>query len=567
MNPPDDFDEPPSRKGLYLGVALTVTLLLLAFGFFFGRPSYRALKTFRAQQLAHQAEKYAGEQKWREALQTAQAAYQMASTDAKTLRILARLQARMSPPDALELYLALVQLPEARPDDQRELTRLAIALGKIQLAQSTLNTLLQNEPANVNNLLLASDLALASRDINGAITYANRARSLDPHNRVTLFTLGRLFALNSKTHAEAAKILLQLAIPSTDQIGLDSLQILAKLTDLPEEDARLAADALQRHPLSRLPQKLLALQVDMRLKPSERNAMLDAAIQQYSDTEDNKLILARWLNQQKEYQRVITLIPDKLLFLSQNLFLVRVDAMASLKQWQEIDALLTNPRVPLSTPIRELYRARCARELGQKAESEARWNRAIAEAATDSNPNTLWYLADYALRINERAQAWKIFDRLAQNPITARRAYENLVRMAEQEGETVRLLEIITRAAKSYPEDPAPRNDITYLQLLLNQHTDQAQINAEQLFAEQPRIVAFRVTLALAKLKANQPAQALQLFQGISFTPSDLLPGWQAIYATTLARNNRLAEAKQIAAKIPLERLKPQERELIQGLR
>ncbi len=567
MNLPDDYDESPSRKRLYLGVILAVAVVLLVLGFFFGRPSYHALKTFRAQQLARQAEQYAKEQKWREALQTAQAAYQMASTDAKTLRILARLQARMSPPDALDLYLTLAQLPTAKPDDLRELTRLAIALGKWQLAQNTLNTLFKNDPTNVNNLLLASDLSLATRDLNAATTYANRARSLDPHNRTVLFTLGRLLALNSKTHAEATKILLQLAIPSADQIGLDSLQILAQLTDIPEEDARLAADALQHHPLSRLPQKLLALQVDMRLKPADRNALLDAAIQQYSSTEDDRLTLARWLNQQKEYQRVIALIPDKTLYLSQNFFLVRVDAMAALKQWQEIDTLLTNPRVPLTAPIRELYRARCARELGQKADAEARWNRAITEAATDSNPNTLWYLADYALRINERAQAWKIFDRLSQNPVTARRAYENLVRMAEQEGETARLLEIITRAAKAYPEDPAPRNDITYLQLLLGEKNELAQANAERLFTQQPNVVAFRVTLALAKLKANQPAQALQLFQGITFSPSDLLPGWQAIYANTLAHNNRTAEAKQIAAKIPLDRLKPQERELIQGLR
>lgn len=564
--PVDDFDAPPSRAKYYWTAAILLALIALI-GFFFGRDSYRTVKSWRAQQLAHQAEQYANEQKWREALQSAQAAYQLASTDPKTLRILARLQSRMSPPDAFDLYMKLAELPSVRADDIRELARLAIALNKLHEAQKAVELLLANNPSSVENLLLASDLSLAKHDFSAAVVYATRARATDPNNRLAKFALARLLVRDPKSHAEAAKILLNLGIPSADQIGLDALQMLAQMTDITEEEARLDADALARHPLSKLPQQLLALQVEMRLRPNDRSTILDEAIKKYTNTEDNRLVVARWLNQQKEYQRTIDTVPDSVFFLTQNHFLVRLDAMAALGQWKEIDKILTNPKVPLEAPLRDLYRARCSRELGLKEESEARWNSAIAEAARDPNPNTLWYLADYALRLNERAQAWKIFQRLTQNPVTARRAYENLVRMAEQEADSPRLLNVIQEAAKSYPADPAPRNDIAYLQLLLGRDKETATATAESLLQSQPNMMSFRVTLALARLKEKQPKQAMELFDAVTFPPRELLPGWQAVYAATLAANNRTTDAKAIAAQIPLTRLKPEERELIRGLR
>jgi thioredoxin-like negative regulator of GroEL len=250
---------------------------------------------------------------------------------------------------------------------------------------------------------------------------------------------------------------------------------------------------------------------------------------------------------------------------SQYLFLVRLDALAGLGRWQELSDILANPKAPLPDSFRELYRARCARELNQPSQAEALWAKAIAQASHDSNPDATWYLADYALRTNDRAEAWKVFQELSQNPVTARRAYENMVRMAEQEKDTPHLLEILQRMSKDFPEDPSPRNDILYLQLLLNRNIETSRTEAEKFLQSHPDVSAAKVTLALAQLRANQPAPALALLQSIPAPSQQWLPGWQAIYAYCLSRNGKAAEAKSISLQIPLDRLKPEERELLRA--
>jgi hypothetical protein len=566
---PSDPSQAENKPFLLKWGRRIVILFLIAAALVLLLPSYRQLKVWRARYVAGQAEKAAQAKQWSDVIKDSQLAYQLAATDPETLRRLGNLQEKISPRDALELYLSLAKLPGVQPEDLRHLARLALVLGEPGVAEAAIQNLLRAEPSNIDNLLLASNLSAVQKDLRQALLYARQAQWIDPQNRPVRYAIAQLLSLNPQTRDDAIRQILALAIPGTDSTSFEALQFLANSNViLTTEDVRRIANALEQHPLSQPAQKLLSLQLQLRLPGTNRTTLLEQAVRQYGDSDDNRLLLARWLNQQGEFQRTLNLVPAALALKSQSLFLVRLDAMAQLHQWQEIDTILTqNISIPLSDAYRELFRARCARELKQSAETEIHWQRAIREGQKDPDPNTLWFIADYALKLHERAQAWEVYQVLSKNPVTARQAYTRLVRMAEEEGATARLLEVIQRMRQDFPTDIGPDNDIDYLKLLLNRELQPTLASATKRFDSNPKLIPCRITLALARLRNNQPLEALKLFADPANLPTpDWLPGWQTVYVATLARNNRIPEAQKIAAVIPLNRLKPEELELIRGL-
>ena len=121
--------------------------------------------------------------------------------------------------------------------------------------------------------------------------------------------------------------------------------------------------------------------------------------------------------------------------------------------------------------------------------------------------------------------------------------------------------------ARQLPQDPAPKNDLAYLNLLFSEKVDESMQAARELVAAVPDRAAYRTTLALACLRKKQPKEALAAYDQAEINWSTALPGWQAVRAAVLAANGREAEARELALTINWDRLKPEERALIRTLR
>ena len=117
------------------------------------------------------------------------------------------------------------------------------------------------------------------------------------------------------------------------------------------------------------------------------------------------------------------------------------------------------------------------------------------------------------------------------------------------------------------PNDPSPRHDEAYLDLLLDENIPAAQEIAAQLLREHPERLAYHSTVALGYLRAGNPAAALGQYEHLDFAWEKAPPGVQAIRAAVLLANEERAAAQAAAASISLSALKPEERELIVALR
>ena len=542
-----------------------ISMGLLLGGIFLGaRPSWRLLKTWRARQVAVQAQESATQQRWAEAFEKASAAWQLSPNDGQVLRTLARLHTDLDMEQALSFWAALLATSQATDDDAREYVRTAIRLNRMDMAQNVMLRLLQESPKDSVVLELAAEWCARKGNRPAALNYARQSCASQPDNTSARLLLARLLMASSGAEemAEAGQNLWQLAKRQGSE-SLQAMELLSQMPGMSPADTQQLLAFISSHPKITETDQLLALEVEIQLQPQTRNQRLDELVEKHrKDGVQQRLEAGRWLNRQREYKRTLDLFSLEDSLQRQDLFLVRMDALAGVHRWDEVSRILKSRKVPLEPVFVELYMARAAKELNDPLIASAHWQR-LRSMAT-GQPMALWYTARYAEKIGERAEARKIYDQLAQQPATTRSACAALIRMMEEEGDTVGLRNLMQRLIELYPLDPSPHNDLAYLDLLLGENIVTAKEVALHLVANQPELLSHRTTLALACLRLNDATAARNAYQGIQINWTLALPGWQAVYASVLAANGENQAARELTQQILLERLKPEERALLQ---
>ena len=179
-------------------------------------------------------------------------------------------------------------------------------------------------------------------------------------------------------------------------------------------------------------------------------------------------------------------------------------------------------------------------------------------------PETLLYVAQYAEKVGATEEALKAYRQLSKQPQSAAQAYLALIRLVEQKGDTRALRDLMKELIAAFPNDPAPRNDLAYLELLTKENIASAAEAAKTLVASRPEMLAYRTTLALAYLRMNDPKSAHALFRGVEVDWKTAPPSWRAVYAAVLAANGDIKSARQMVNQLPRQQLRAEERALVE---
>ena len=102
------------------------------------------------------------------------------------------------------------------------------------------------------------------------------------------------------------------------------------------------------------------------------------------------------------------------------------------------------------------------------------------------------------------------------------------------------------------------------MNLLLREHLEASQAVAQKLLEQKPDFLSYRTTAALAYLRLDDVQAARALYEGLSLEWSKVLPGWQAVHVAVRGASGQTHLARVLARQIPLDRLKPEERILVQ---
>lgn len=611
------------RRRYLIGVAIA---LLLVLGFFAARPARNAVKAWQARRHADKAFALIRAEKWNDATREARAAYQLHPGEPAAIRAVARLLTRTHQPEALGFWKVLREKQPLTRPDLRDEASAALLAGEVTVAQRAVEELFGNKgggPGAADYLVAAQVAAQNGRPEEASALLGKAVAAKNAGGRELLEASILQLALGGGAHPTPAKEIQTAAwsrlsnlARGHDQVALDALAVLAQQSlsspneivrdpaIMPEEELVLA---LTNHPFSRISQKLLALDIEMHADPVKREGLISQAIASWQNGDNETLaVLARWLNGKGEFQRELDTVPLAHALQTRDLFLQRLDALGALGQWAEVKRLLTNDAFPLDPVIERMYLARCNQQLNEVTAAENNWQRAFEAAAGE--PQKLLVLAEYAEKNGATKTAELSYDTIAREAPHLRAAQQGRLRLAQQNRDTSKIHGILFEMLKQWPNDTAIQNDEAYLRLLLAGGKDEgrrqreevvgattavasssvgekgalasnpseispvsSQLSeisglAENLVGREPASLPHRTLLALARLRAGEPAKALEVYKNIRVAPNAASPSAIAVHAAVLAANGQISDARTEASALKGDQLLPEERELLEKL-
>jgi len=528
-----------------------------------GTLAYHWFKGQRAERFAAAGDALVAADKWNDAAVQYRVALQLDPSNYHGLSGAARLASKAERPEALELWQKVLALPQCTIRDREDYAELLIKTNRLNLAEKAIDPLLKDNP-DTKALQLAARYARKIGDNVKAGEYLRIASKRAPDDDAPRFQLAEVLAQSTDAadQAEARKILWELAArPNVyKRAAVEALGAAPELTT--DERKRLLQELMALTPKT-AKDDLLAADMRVQLQPDEADRIYREAVERWRNGQSQGLLeLARWLNAHQQPELVLSTFPVERTLEDNQLLLARLDALATLQRWNDIDGVLNRTDVTLDPSVIESFRARTALERNANLDAEVHWNHAISLAGSD--PYKLRFVANFAEQTRATAAALKAYDQLARFPEHADFAYRGTQRVSQRSGDTAAQRAAMSKISARAPEDPNAADQLAYLNLLLREDVDQNFAVAKKLAEQYPNRLSYRVTTALGYLRQHDPASALAQFKGpVSIDWKRTLPAWRAVYAAALLASDRDDEARNIIASIPRDRLNPQERELI----
>jgi hypothetical protein len=530
-----------------------------------GTLAYRWFKGQRAERFAAAGDALVAADKWNDAAVQYRVALQLDPSNYHGLSGAARLASKAERPEALELWQKVLALPQCTIRDREDYAELLIKTNRLNLAEKAIDPLLKDNP-DTKALQLAARYARKIGDNVKAGEYLRIASKRAPDDDAPRFQLAEVLAQSTDAadQAEARKILWELAArPNVyKRAAVEALGAAPEHTT--DERKRLLQELMALTPKT-AKDDLLAADMRVQLQPDEADRIYREAVERWRNGQSQGLLeLARWLNAHQQPELVLSTFPVERTLEDNQLLLARLDALATLQRWNDIDGVLNRTDVTLDPSVIESFRARTALERNANLDAEVHWNHAISLAGSD--PYKLRFVANFAEQSRATAAALKAYEHLARFPEHADFAYRGTQRVSQRSGDTAAQRAAMSKISARAPEDPNAADQLAYLNLLLGEDVDQNFSVAKKLAEQYPNRLSYRVTTALGYLRQHDPASAMAQFKGpVSIDWKRTLPAWRAVYAAALLASDRNDEARDIIATIPRDRLNPQERELIES--
>jgi hypothetical protein len=324
------------------------------------------------------------------------------------------------------------------------------------------------------------------------------------------------------------------------------------------------AGALLAHPMRSASDELIAADLEIAADSSTKPAVVARLIAARAEVdEEDGLALARWLNRRQAYREAIDFIGRQRALGGTDWLLVYLDAHAGLDLWGEVFAMLdAETVVGLSDSIRLLFLARAAQESGDDLRAEDAW-REMHRLLVYERAELVSFIAAYAVRIGETAQAEKAYWNLARREETALEGFLGVIRCQPSNRPAADLIPIYDELLTKFPGLSEARSDHTYLRLLAGRDVFDAAMLAMEMHRANPQSLATLSIAALGQLRLGDPPAAGVLYDGKTILWSTAPQPWVAVRVAVLRANGSGDEAESLTALISTDQLRPEERDLL----
>ena len=449
-----------------------LTGVALVAGVVFGTlPALHAVKAWQARRLAASARQHIDKEQWLDARKDIGDAIAIWRNEPEVSRVTGLFLNRAGNfRQAVTYWQQLGRIGALTTGDQRDYATAELNLGHLDAAEAHLRQAWPaGAPGTPADWLLGMQLALRRDHLPEAATLAHRllaAPSLP--ERMRLNAAATLLSTDDspEAHKLAWTVIKTVAEGNRSPESLDALLSMARLaaTFPPAQAAKeelppLAelAGRIDAHPLAKVPQHLLVLDLRAGADPARRAALVQEGIDRYASTKDDASLgtLAAWLYSKGEYEKVLAILPPDRASGDHALFLQRLDTLGALGRWKEIRETIQSRKFPLDPMSAQMYLARCAAQLGEPAVRDACWDAALDAAGADTAK--LLTVGQYAEKNGALGIAAKAIPAAVAATPDSREANEALFGLLESAGRTRDLRDALLTFAAHDPDDRAVR--------------------------------------------------------------------------------------------------------------
>lgn len=544
------------RGGIALAIALAIGLL--------ARPTYQKTKEFRAHLLVSKVDKLLAAGKANECGKPLQTALQLAPRAPEVLRAAARVCTASKMAEAPAFWRMLAEVTPLSPEDRRAFAEAAMDQGQLSVAQEQLLTLSKLDPKDLATRHLALQLMQLQNRTADAIPVARSTLSLAPDDPRSRLILASLLAqtTNSSLQSESRRIYWDLAFstnalrePAIDALILDSALTRGQNIRLVQELAKRTNNTLG--------DGLRLAELHWKLDPSNLVSIatsLAAPVQRQTNLVDT-LRVAAWLAGKDLPEHVLSFCESSVIRTNPALLPSRIEALAQLKRWPEVEDLLVRHEKDLGPIFFKCYQALLTATRGDRARAESILRAALATAGTRREPLRLVSRAAENARLPDVAIAAERL--LLGLPGQALVSSRNLFRLLGPRPEVRMARDLFVEMINALPGDPAVIIEACYLQGVLAENLPQCRQLLEELG---PKIGSFpeaQISLALVQAQSGNTTAALSALESTEIHWDTAPSRWRAVYALVLGKADQREAARRMAASVDRRELRDQELAMI----
>ncbi len=528
-------------------------------------PVYRAKKRLRAERAAMVGAAAIERQDWREASNNLLLALNLAPESPAVLHQAARFTTLIGKDSAFQYWQMYFDHATPTRDDRLMYLGLVSRLGRADLMKPHLVALLQKDAHDPEALELCIGAFTQMGNPESALDTARELATQHPNREGVDFLLAKaLIAVGKKGgRNEARRLLWSLAFrPRPDAFA--ALGELSRMPEVSTNELRLLlhrVPSIQTNSLFRL---LAEFNLRMRLDPAlDRSAAARDVVETLpSDAPLTERLLALdWLLANNQGAKALQISGPPWSQTNEFVLQRHLTALGSLDRWNEVTRLIEDDESPVTPINRHLYRAVSATHGNHP--DEAAVHLLSATTVANARPEDLLMIAAYAEALDQPAIAATALQPLLSNPVLVPSTGPRILQLLDRVDSIRPMLLAVDRLLTMDPGKDSLRNDQLWLRILSDDRVEESTEAATELLGKHPDEPRFLATVALGRIRMDDPEKALELLESHPVHGTNYPIRLQLVHAAAMGASGRREAARQLARAIPMVGLRSEERVLV----
>lgn len=273
-------------------------------------------------------------------------------------------------------------------------------------------------------------------------------------------------------------------------------------------------------------------------------------------------LLAKWCSSYDLHENLLMVLSAEESLKRKDWFLLYIEALSKLDRWEEIEALLEAPFIPIQNFWIHILKAEAQFRQNQTGRAIRHWYRAKSE--TFPSIDHYWSLIHLGDKYELEKETKALLDEMVLMGVPVGQVLAYIADREFGREDYSNFYDYLEFFKAKYEKQPDVLNDWAYYSYLMDLNVSKSDEVVLALIEKYPDRLRYHMTWALGKIKEQKPRQVLARLQQFDVDWMSLHPKWRFILSLALAGVGETEQAKAYLEGEDLSGLNPFERKLFE---